>query len=100
MKNKELIYIILGAVAVIGLLICIKGGDNNEKYGLYTEYSDACRWDGARWCTLSNGMEGNCIANGLCTPAFSKDHVQASLRGYRPERIGAAFENLGRHANL
>ena len=34
------------------------------------EYSEACRWDTARRCTLTSGIEGTCTLGGLCCPSF------------------------------
>jgi hypothetical protein len=42
-----------------------------EKY--FGEYNDACRWDSARRCTLSDGSEGNCALGSRCYPSFSQN---------------------------
>ncbi|HSA76070.1 MAG TPA: hypothetical protein VLE02_00875 [Nitrosarchaeum sp.] len=44
---------------------------NKEKY--FGEYNNACRWDSARRCTMSDGTEGNCALSSRCYPSFSQN---------------------------
>lgn len=86
-------YIILG-ILIIGSIIyalCT----NKEKFNKYTttpypnscEFNEECMWDTARWVQMSNGMEGVCTLHGIACPAFSKNHVAASVRGLSPTMI-------------
>ncbi len=41
-----------------------------EGYVGHGEYSEICRWDGRRFCALSDGTAGKCVMNGMCVPSL------------------------------
>jgi len=88
-----LVWVLLLLLVVILMFsTCTLRCQGTEKYsggGYYNvcEKSDECRWDTARWCSLSDGSQGNCTLHSLCCPAFSMDHSRSRTWGLRPSQV-------------
>ncbi len=85
--------LLLLLVAIFMISSCnLKTYGSSEPYqggGYYNvcELNDACRWDTARWCTMTDGSQGNCTLHGKCCPAFSMDHSRTRTWGLSPSMV-------------